>query len=194
LRKIGENGEATDKGFEFNISDDHSVNQKNYEELGEIIDQHVYELLEKEGLKRVLVPLDASKDAASFVFATQHPLEAPKKLLVLIHGSGVVRAGQWARRLIINNSLTVGTQLPYIRKARELGYEVLVTNTNHHTSKLRSPEQHINYVFEHIVTPSNAEAIAIVAHSYGGVLTVEMVQKKPRFASENPNNLSFPGR
>ena len=33
------------------------------------------------------------------------------KMLVLIHGAGVVRAGQWTRKLIINNSLEHGTQV-----------------------------------------------------------------------------------
>lgn len=42
------------------------------------------------------------------------------KLMVLIHGSGVVRAGQWARRLIINEDLDSGTQIPYIKRAIEV--------------------------------------------------------------------------
>ena len=33
-------------------------------------------------------------------------------------------------RLMINNSLDEGTQLPYIRKALGLGYGVVVLNTN----------------------------------------------------------------
>lgn len=44
----------------------------------------------------------------------------PDKLMVLIHGSGVVRAGQWARRLIINEDLDSGTQIPYIKRAVEV--------------------------------------------------------------------------
>ena len=32
--------------------------------------------------------------------------------------------------LIINDCLETGTQLPYIRKARSLGYGVIVMNTN----------------------------------------------------------------
>jgi hypothetical protein len=131
------------------------------------------------------VPNDVAEDQATFVFATQNPLSSPKKLLILIHGSGVVRAGQWARRLIINESLNHGTQIPYIKKARALGYEVLVTNTNDNfrmmdgqrkALKLKTPEEHISHVFDTIVVPSKAESIAIVAHSYGGVLTVNMVQ------------------
>ncbi len=51
--------------------------------------------------------------------------------MILIHGSGVVRAGQWARRLIINEDLDKGTQLPYVSKAKEMGCGVVVLNTNY---------------------------------------------------------------
>lgn len=51
-------------------------------------------------------------------------------MLVLIHGSGAVRAGQWSRRLCINKSLRSGSQMSYINRARELGWGVVVMNTN----------------------------------------------------------------
>lgn len=51
---------------------------------------------------------------------SEDALTNPDKLLVLIHGNGVVRAGQWARRLIINEDLDSGTQIPYIKRAVEV--------------------------------------------------------------------------
>uniref|UniRef100_A0A0M3IVV6 DUF4258 domain-containing protein n=1 Tax=Ascaris lumbricoides TaxID=6252 RepID=A0A0M3IVV6_ASCLU len=54
-------------------------------------------------------------------------------MVVLIHGRGVVRAGQWARRLIMNESLDRGSQLPYLRECSKRGWGVLVMNTNHNT-------------------------------------------------------------
>lgn len=51
---------------------------------------------------------------------SEDALVNPDKLLVLIHGNGVVRAGQWARRLIINEDLDSGTQIPYIKRAIEV--------------------------------------------------------------------------
>ena len=50
--------------------------------------------------------------------------------MVLIHGSGVVRAGQWSRKLIINEDINTGSQVPYIQRAMEAGYGVIVLNTN----------------------------------------------------------------
>ncbi len=37
-------------------------------------------------------------EARSFIFMTEDALTNPDKLLILIHGAGVVRAGQWSRR------------------------------------------------------------------------------------------------
>uniref|UniRef100_A0A8D7ZU56 UPF0528 protein CG10038 n=2 Tax=Culex pipiens TaxID=7175 RepID=A0A8D7ZU56_CULPI len=203
LRQIDpETGKLTDKGFDFNIYTNATENQEHYEALGEHITEWVYERLEqKVGLKRLVLPEGAPPEEASFVFSTQERLERPKKLLVLIHGSGVVRAGQWARSLIINHSLDTGTQIPYIERARSLGYEVLLTNTNDNyrtsggTRKAikgsRNPTEHAVSAFEQYVIASNPESVAIVAHSYGGVVTVELAQRFPEFFKDKVFAVGF---
>ncbi|XP_066844735.1 cotranscriptional regulator ARB2A isoform X5 [Anser cygnoides] len=123
----------TGEPFVFNYREDlHRWNQKRYEALGEIITKYVYGLLEKEcHLKKVTLPVDATEsEPKSFIFMSEDALTNPDKLLVLIHGNGVVRAGQWARRLIINEDLDSGTQIPYIKRAIEEGYGVIVLNPN----------------------------------------------------------------
>lgn len=204
LRQLDpETGKLTDKGFDFNIYTNATENQEHYEALGELITEWVYERLEqKVGLKRLVVPENAVPEEASFVFSTQERLERPKKLLVLIHGSGVVRAGQWARSLIINHNLDTGTQIPYIERARALGYEVLLTNTNDNyrvssdgTRKpikgSRNPTEHAVSVFEQYVIANNPESVAIVAHSYGGVVTVELAQRFPEFFKDKVFAVGF---
>ncbi|XP_033107488.1 myb-like protein X isoform X2 [Anneissia japonica] len=182
----------TDEPFQFVIKpDDHYYNQKRYEALGEILNNHVYDLLESEcNLKRIPVPLDTDKDAVkgepkSFVFASENALTTTGKLMILIHGSGVVRAGQWARRLIINDCLDSGTQIPYIKRAKEEGYEVLVLNTNENESKdgqeirgSETPVKHALYVFQHLLKQTApSKHIAIVAHSYGGCVVLSLIEK-----------------
>nr|XP_034955770.1 cotranscriptional regulator FAM172A isoform X7 [Zootoca vivipara] len=123
----------TGEPFVFNYREDlHRWNQKRYEALGEIITKYVYELLEEEcHLKKVYIPVDATEgEPRSFIFMSEDAMTNPDKLMVLIHGSGVVRAGQWARRLIINEDLDSGTQIPYIKRAIEEGYGVIVLNPN----------------------------------------------------------------
>ncbi|XP_043665184.1 FAM172 family protein homolog CG10038 isoform X1 [Vespula pensylvanica] len=185
LKKLNtETGLLINEGFEFNVSENPQYNQKRYEALGEVINEYVYSLLEKEGLNRLPLPKQStiSDNKKSFIFASNDALEN-EKILILIHGSGVVRAGQWARRLIINDSLFTGTQIPYIRKAKDLGYGLFVLNTNDNfrlikgkPSKIKGsgdPHEHLKTVWNDYIGPSNSKYVAIVAHSYGGECIVK---------------------
>ncbi|XP_062519308.1 cotranscriptional regulator FAM172A homolog isoform X2 [Corticium candelabrum] len=171
--------------FEFMIKDnDHQYNQRRYEALGKIIDKYIYLQLEEEThLKRIKIPVDAEQDEpVGFFFASDDAETNTDRLMVIIHGSGVVRAGQWSRRLIINDRLETGSQLPYIKKAIEKGYSVIVTNTNLNyqeddsTKRLirgsESPEEHMLYVWRNFVKKCPARHVDVLAHSYGGIVTV----------------------
>lgn len=87
-------GEVTDKQFNFEISSSREKNQKHYEALGETITDVVYELLDKHGMHRIYLPEGQPEEEVTFVFSTQKELKSVDKLMVIIHGSGVVRAGQ----------------------------------------------------------------------------------------------------
>uniref|UniRef100_A0A4X1TF38 ARB2 cotranscriptional regulator A n=1 Tax=Sus scrofa TaxID=9823 RepID=A0A4X1TF38_PIG len=136
----------TGEPFVFNYREDlHRWNQKRYEALGEIITKYVYELLEKDcNLKKISIPVDATEsEPKSFIFMSEDALTNPQKLMVLIHGSGVVRAGQWARRLIINEDLDSGTQIPFIKRAMDEGYGVIVLNPNENYIEVEKPKIHL---------------------------------------------------
>lgn len=177
-------GAPGDKPFEFAVTSDPQKNQRRYEALGDIITEYVYSLLEQNGLQRI--PLTPNDPQSTFVFASKSDFSSTDKLMVLIHGTGVVRAGQWSRSLIINQSLDKGTQLSYIKHARDLGYEVLVTNTNDNYRDSRPvpgsdrAEAHGRSVWDRFISPAkNLKHVAIVAHSYGGIVTVNLAQHKP---------------
>lgn len=133
-------------------------------------------------MHRLYVPKNIPEKDATFIFSTQKELKNPKKLLILIHGSGVVRAGQWSRSLIINHSTECGTQIPYIDKALNLGYEVIVTNSNDNYRNGKSiPNNsnascHAQCVWESYIRDANPDSIAIAAHSYGGVVTIDLAR------------------
>lgn len=173
LRKLN-----TDLPFEFNVSSQSKDNQARYEALGEVLTKQVYQMLLDAGLHKIELPSSSSSSSSqsNFVFATKSDLKNTKKLMVLIHGSGPVRAGQWSRRLIANESIDHGTQLPYIKKAMDMGYDVLVTNANCQTNQ--SPQEHIDLVWAHLIEPSMAsiQSFAVIAHSYGGVLAINMAK------------------
>lgn len=186
----------TDKPFEFNVKEgDYAYNQQHYNALGEVITETVYQMLEKDcKLQRSYIPINAEDgQPRSFVFISGDLYTNASKLMILIHGNGVVRAGQWARRLIMNDCLDSGTQLPYVRWAREQGYAVIVANPNlNHAEPVNkkkkpipiqgnsTPEEHMETVWREFVQRCNAKHVAIVAHSYGGVSTLELAKNHLR--------------
>ena len=56
-----------------------------------------------------------------------------KRALVLIQGTGAVRAGIWARSACINLSFEKGSMLPFLKEAEREGVAVLVMNPNLHS-------------------------------------------------------------
>ena len=103
----------------------------------------------------------------------------------MIHGSGVVRAGQWARRLIINENLDKGTMLPYIKHIQSKDWGVVVMNTNHNKDDQgqsipgsESPEKHAVTVWNEVLAEASATEIVVIAHSYGGVVTMALARNK----------------
>jgi len=182
MRKVdGDTGETTDEPFQFEVRPgDREYNQRHYEAVGEVVTEEVYRLLETAGRLDRLQLLDSD---GSFVFVSSD-WRSCERLVVLIHGSGVVRAGQWARRLVMNEDLEKGTQLPYIQRAREEGYGVIVMNTNQNTvvrgggeveiPGSETPLDHGVTVWQRLVKKSKAKDIVIVAHSFGGVVAVDL--------------------
>lgn len=64
-----------------------------------MITEYVYGLLETEvGLHRMMVPRQGPVQESAVIFASSDIQLKPDRLLVLIPGSGAVKAGQWARR------------------------------------------------------------------------------------------------
>ncbi|CAF1168591.1 unnamed protein product [Adineta ricciae] len=183
----------TNEPFKFDVFEDKEENQKRYETIGRLVDNAVFDLLESKcQLQRVTVPIDAKRnEKTSFIFVSKD-LSTAKYLMVIIHGTGVVRAGQWSRKLIINEGLEIGSQFEYIRRAQATGYAVIVTNTNlnefqpsrhlrhrsiHPIRGSGSAEEHGCYVWEHFVRPSPAKHICIMAHSYGGAVVLELAHQ-----------------
>jgi len=189
LRKIDPNtGKPGNEPFEFHVSEDQDYNQERYEALGDVITEYVYSLLETEvGLQRMMVPQSGAVQESAVIFVSPDALSKPDVLLVLIPGSGAVKSGQWARSLIINDSLQSGSQIPFIKRARELGYAVIVMNPNENTKVINGKEikivnsgdatEHADYVWKHYVKEGTPKHIAVIAHSYGGFLTVDLATR-----------------
>lgn len=165
------------KPFEYTVYETKAENQKRYEAIGDLVTECVYELLEKErSLERVYLPKDSEEEDRSFVYQSKD-INTAKRLCVFLNGAGVVRAGQWTRKLIMNESTEEGTMLPYIEKVQSLGYSVLCMNTNQKGPKSTSSYKHAFLAWKEVVTSSAAEEIVVIAHSMGGADTMELARK-----------------
>lgn len=166
----------------------HQYNEddKSYNEICDAMTEDLYNLLIRIcKMHKIYLPppsqlrsaaATTTKQSSSFVFCTKKKLENTKKLLILIHGSdGKVRAGQWSRKLITQESLQSGSMIPYIKKAQKEGFDIIVTNTNYN---YENPEAHIQTVWENLIVPAykNIETFAIIAHSYGGSVTLKLAK------------------
>lgn len=158
--------------------------------------------------------IDAKKsEPTSFIFTSQN-LATADFIMMIIHGTGVVRAGQWSRkfvcstcsidwyillssssrwRLIINEGLTIGSQIEYIRRAEQAGYAVIVTNTNY--NRVESPRNlrsrssrsiRVSDVFSEIsffflicflwVLKREAKLLKLTVNTFGNILSVQIQQ------------------
>lgn len=160
--------------FKFDVYETKDENQKRYEAIGELCTEHIYMMLEQNvGLERVYVPKEIQNENRSFIFASPKILSA-NKICVFLNGAGVVRAGQWARRVIMNDSIDEGSMLPYIAKVQSLGYSVVCMNTNQKGFMSPSPTIHARLVWKEFISESSATKIVIIAHSMGGAESIEL--------------------
>jgi len=184
LRQLEKDGTTiSDRPFEFEVKPgDRAHNQAHYEAMGEVITDEVYNILVTEGgLERKEVVFEAGNKNGprSFVFVSPG-FQEKERLQVLIHGSGVVRAGQWTRKLIMNEDLDHGSVLPFLREAKEKDWGVCVLNTNlndidgESIEGSESPEEHGETVWQTMIAPAKASKVVVIAHSYGGIVAMHL--------------------
>lgn len=113
-------------------------NSKRYQALGHLLEQYIYELLEKVcKLQKVYIPPEADKEPRSFFFMSDRALTNQSALLVLLQDHGVFRAGQWSQQAIIHHGLQHGSQIPCIQMALQAHYDVIVLNPNDNSVNLK---------------------------------------------------------
>eukprot|EP01091_Cochliopodium_minus_P020344 TRINITY_DN885_c0_g1_i1.p1 TRINITY_DN885_c0_g1~~TRINITY_DN885_c0_g1_i1.p1 ORF type:complete len:337 (+),score=100.78 TRINITY_DN885_c0_g1_i1:35-1012(+) len=106
------------------------ITERHYEALGDVIYKDIQNKMKTEfDLDEVKLPIGVQNEAFNNIFLSKDALTC-EKLLLIIQGSGAVRAGQWARALCLNETLEVGSILPYLKRAKEAGYGVIVFNPN----------------------------------------------------------------
>ncbi|KIH44008.1 hypothetical protein ANCDUO_25978, partial [Ancylostoma duodenale] len=84
--------------------------------------------------------------------------------------------------LILNESLEVGSQIPYIRRALVNDWGVVVCSTNTDEEFRDYPLHHLCSVYEQLLKDSTIQRFFVVAHSRGGP---DIAHTLPHFKDEN---------
>jgi hypothetical protein len=160
-----------------------------YEKLLELATLDLQKKIREEfGLECVMLPLVKDRGTCPFTFPIFHSkdIATNDKIIVIVLGTGRVRLGQWSRKVCMNNTLAEGSVLPFLHEAiRVRGCAVLLTNPNVNSYMTESgrilpipghhsAEEHLKSLYWLFLAHSKATEIAIIAHSYGGVSTVDL--------------------
>ncbi|VDL73700.1 unnamed protein product [Nippostrongylus brasiliensis] len=127
------------------------TNQEDYVRIGDAMTRELYRLLENRcGLKRVGIPRWRYVELIEM-----YNLQEKAIFLAMF-------------RLILNESLEVGSQIPYIERALKNDWGVIVCSTNTDEELVGYPSQHLHAVYERMLKSSPIQRIFVVAHSRGG--------------------------
>ncbi|EGG21139.1 esterase/lipase/thioesterase domain-containing protein [Cavenderia fasciculata] len=194
-----------DKGQLRSIKDDSTfkfVTQEHYDALGDVVattiqkmmTQEPYHLIELQIPEDNIEGVDPTKPHTN-IFLSDDFYANEERLLIIICGSGRVVAGQWARSICINDTLGKGTIFEYLEQAKKNNFSFIILNPNQTRGEYigkngkpkmgsvpgsETPYNHVQYVYDHYIVKSKAKAITIIAHSFGGQLTMHILESRPK--------------
>lgn len=164
------------------------MNQAEYEKVGDIVTGYIQQVMKTRfNMQEVWVGDDSKPNAPKVnIFLSDDFYTNAGRCLVLIQGTGAVRAGQWARSLCVNESLTMGSMLPMLEFAKATGQSVIVFNPNMAKDPLSgvavphcdSMDAHCRYIWERFMNRRTcpATSITLMAHSAGGRCTASLLK------------------
>ena len=151
-----------------------------YDSLSKYVCIYIQSLMKEAGLIEVWIP---QSNPSINIFLSQDFYTNHNKLLIIIQGKGEVRAGQWSRKVCINENLENGSNLPYIFEAMSLGYSIIVLNPNYNKDingnviiDNANMIEHTLFVWENFIGKARAQYIGIVAHSCGGICVLNLIK------------------
>ncbi|KAG3108910.1 hypothetical protein PI125_g11414 [Phytophthora idaei] len=177
-------------------------------ELDDIVKAAIFhiqmEMLAELAFKQARVPLDPlpdePKEARSSIFLTSD-WRTNSNLLVVVNGGRGAQPGIWSRDLLIQEGLELGSMLPVMRRATACTFGVAVVNpsTNNvtignDTFPIRgssSPDEHMLYVWDNIISRAQARNVYVLAYSFGAKSVVTLIQKREEQVVKRVNALVF---
>ena len=144
------------------------------------------------------IPFDNAPLKCSVLLSKEY--QEKENLMVLLQNKSGSQMGIWSRSACMEISLQDGSMLPWLQKAREENYGVIIMNPNENsvydaTTQERKlipqsgdPTAHVLSVWENYVSTKvcKAKNIFIIANGHGSILAKDIVQKE-MILTENIN-------
>jgi pimeloyl-ACP methyl ester carboxylesterase len=165
------------------------VDQAHYAKLCGFVTEVVEDKLVELGLEKL--PLGDSGESIVFVSPA---LDKADSVVVLMHGSNN-NAGLWSRKVIINESLDLGSMLAYVQACLHERLGVVIPN---HSApfvaggvKVDNAFTYMEHLWDTVLAPLPAQKFAFVAHSFGGAATVHLLCAREAAALKRLVGLAF---
>lgn len=158
---VDENGKGPQKGF---------LNDNNFCDW---LTSYVQSLI----IAERFVTFDAH---GATIYHTPNALQQPEKLLVLICGSGRIMAGLWSVGVCAYSGLNAGSMLPMISEAKKRQMEIIILNPN--AVGFFGSAGHVTSSFNEFIIPAKPSKVWIVAHSFGGYSTCNVISSNAEWA------------
>ena len=113
-------------------------------------------------------------------------------LVIVIPSSGTY-PGIWSRSLCVDEGLLKGTMLPFIHRAMQANMGLIILNPNVNSYKSvdkegnsirvpipynETPEKHVLYVWDRIISRASSKNLLIMAYGYGGAQAKALIQAR----------------
>ncbi|KAJ4459767.1 putative argonaute binding protein 2 [Paratrimastix pyriformis] len=142
-------------------------------------------------MEEMWLPLGSPPPLRCNIFLSPN-IRACETLVLLIQGTGDVRAGIWSRSLASQVGLSQGSMIPYLRAIEREGWGCVCFNPNEihiggePITPIQSDERHVQYVWTHVVKGTilrenpGIKHLLIISHSRGGTLTTKLLEGNSR--------------
>ncbi|KAJ2081451.1 hypothetical protein H4R24_002332 [Coemansia sp. RSA 988] len=165
-----------------------------YQSLVHPASRAVYDIMTDGELQMETIPVPSGNQPHTNIYATPGALHK-EKLVVIIVGHGT-SGGVWSWNILVKSGLDNGSIINYVRDCAKLGFGVLVLNPNEnfvapdgHPETINSydgqlsaikgcetADEHVGYVWSHILRDSNVKSMAFVAYNTAGISIVDVLK------------------
>jgi len=176
-------------------------NEQQYTQLCHLLQVHVQTILKEEyHLQEKWIPKFSSEgDPRSNIFMSADVL-TNENLLLLVPGKNV-RCGFWTQKYCYEQGIKMGTVIPWVQRAQELGWAVATFNPNWNywkpppdSTKIpgsETPAIHMASAWNTYLSKCKAKKICVLAHSKGGEYTEELFSGPAKHALPKVRGFAF---